>query len=450
MTVSDNFVESKLNMRIGSEGVTREYGTDVIARADIRGDVSAHGNKMSDVITSKLPYQGQSKKRGPVTILENSIEKRRKMDRGIKILCNNMLKDLQNHRCGFPFRKPVDPVAYNIPNYFSVVKKPMDFGTIGSKLENNVYFSIDEFAADVRLTFSNCMLFNPPFNKFHVMARELSNYFESKWKFVEKKLKLESKNALNKSISNGNKEVTRGRIMMDRTAYPSMVSSINRRKMYVEEKQKLRKDLKELLKGNMTEKLQSISKKYNLFNLKESIDMGLDAMDDEVLWELKRTTKNMLKVTAGKVEATKGTQSSACSLSDKHIDKCIDNVRGVSCPSTKLTPPASSLTSKCGSCGSLSCRCSFSSNKVRSCKNFASKTEKHSGQKDASRTDLYQENLTASRSDALDLDGNGWTPATDINMSPKKALRAAMLKSRFADTIFKARQITLLDQVIMI
>lgn len=39
----------------------------------------------------------------------------------------------------------------------------------------------------------------------------------------------------------------------------------------------------------------------------------------------------------------------------------------------------------------------------------------------------------------------GWTPLIDVQLSPKKALRAAMLKSRFADTIFKAKQKTLLD-----
>lgn len=44
--------------------------------------------------------------------------------------------------------------------------------------------------------------------------------------------------------------------------------------------------------------------------------------------------------------------------------------------------------------------------------------------------------------------GLEWTtPLLDVQMSPKKALRAAMLKSRFADTILKAQQRTLLDHV---
>ena len=33
--------------------------------------------------------------------------------------------------------------------------EPMDLGTIKSKLEKNVYSGVEEFAADIRLTFSN-------------------------------------------------------------------------------------------------------------------------------------------------------------------------------------------------------------------------------------------------------------------------------------------------------
>lgn len=44
----------------------------------------------------------------------------------------------------------------------------------------------------------------------------------------------------------------------------------------------------------------------------------------------------------------------------------------------------------------------------------------------------------------------GWTAPLDIQMSPKKALRAAMLKSRFADTILKAQKKTFLDHVMLL
>ncbi|XP_061348090.1 transcription factor GTE11-like, partial [Gastrolobium bilobum] len=111
-------------------------------------------------------------KRGPQGIIEGHKEKRH----------------------GWAFNKPVDPVALNIPDYFTVISHPMDLGTIKSKLEKNIYFSIEEFAADVRLTFSNAMTYNPPMNAVHLMATELKKIFERKWKDLEKKCKCENAN----------------------------------------------------------------------------------------------------------------------------------------------------------------------------------------------------------------------------------------------------------------
>lgn len=47
-----------------------------------------------------------------------------------------------------------------IPDYFLIVKHPMDLGTVQDKLKRNLYPTPDEFAADMRLVFSNCRLYN--------------------------------------------------------------------------------------------------------------------------------------------------------------------------------------------------------------------------------------------------------------------------------------------------
>ncbi|CDY48139.1 BnaCnng15810D [Brassica napus] len=88
--------------------------------------------------------------------------------------CQTLVDRLWSHKLGFPFRIPVDPVLLNIPDYFTVIKHPMDLGTIRSRLRNGEYSSPLDFAADVRLTFSNSMAYNPPGNQYHKMARDLS------------------------------------------------------------------------------------------------------------------------------------------------------------------------------------------------------------------------------------------------------------------------------------
>ena len=47
-------------------------------------------------------------------------------------------------------------------DYFNIVKRPMDMGTIKKKLEQNVYRTAKECVEDFRLMFSNCYLYNKP------------------------------------------------------------------------------------------------------------------------------------------------------------------------------------------------------------------------------------------------------------------------------------------------
>ncbi|VAI76194.1 unnamed protein product [Triticum turgidum subsp. durum] len=102
--------------------------------------------------------------------------------------CQELLKNLMKHRSAGPFVMPVDPVKLCIPDYFDIVKHPMDLGTIQKKLNAGVYPTPWEFAADVRLTFSNAILYNPVGNAVNIMAQTMSSVFEPRWKPIEKKL----------------------------------------------------------------------------------------------------------------------------------------------------------------------------------------------------------------------------------------------------------------------
>jgi len=104
-------------------------------------------------------------------------------------LCGNIVRKLIDHKCGWLFKEPVDPDLYGIPDYFDVIRSPMDLGTIKNKLTKKKYVSIEDFAADVRLTFSNAMKYNPPGNDVHIFAKELNEMFDSEWESVERKFR---------------------------------------------------------------------------------------------------------------------------------------------------------------------------------------------------------------------------------------------------------------------
>ncbi|CAG8762686.1 17177_t:CDS:2, partial [Acaulospora morrowiae] len=54
---------------------------------------------------------------------------------------------------------------------------PMDLGTVDVKLNNVEYENVDAFVADIRLIFSNCILYNGPVHQYAIYAKELDNFF---------------------------------------------------------------------------------------------------------------------------------------------------------------------------------------------------------------------------------------------------------------------------------
>ena len=80
-----------------------------------------------------------------------------------------------------PFDFPVDPVALNIPNYFKIIKNPMDLSTVQSNLKNGTYQSAKDFYNDMKLIFHNCYKFNPSTDAVYGMGKSSEELFERLW-----------------------------------------------------------------------------------------------------------------------------------------------------------------------------------------------------------------------------------------------------------------------------
>lgn len=55
--------------------------------------------------------------------------------------CHFILNQLKKHKSASPFLMPVDPKRDGIPNYFDIVKQPMDLSTIEHNLTEGRYIS---------------------------------------------------------------------------------------------------------------------------------------------------------------------------------------------------------------------------------------------------------------------------------------------------------------------
>ena len=109
----------------------------------------------------------------------------------LKSKCSEVLKGLQTHQHGWVFNCPVDPVELGLPDYFEVIKKPMDLGTVHKRLDQGLYHSINDFKNDVNLTFENAMTYNEKGSVVYDMAKELKVKFEADHKKMMKELDAE-------------------------------------------------------------------------------------------------------------------------------------------------------------------------------------------------------------------------------------------------------------------
>lgn len=99
--------------------------------------------------------------------------------------CRNLLTELIRNDNAWPFTDKVSPDDY--PNYYEVIKEPMDFQTIKSKCTKTLtsttkpYETKEQFAYDCRLIFDNCEFFNEDKSDIGRAGHKLRAFFETKW-----------------------------------------------------------------------------------------------------------------------------------------------------------------------------------------------------------------------------------------------------------------------------
>lgn len=91
--------------------------------------------------------------------------------------CLPLVRKLIDHDHGWVFKDAVDPVELGIPDYFEVVKHPMDLTLVVKKLQEGTYKDLASFERDTKLVFENAILFNGEDSDVGGMAQELLDIF---------------------------------------------------------------------------------------------------------------------------------------------------------------------------------------------------------------------------------------------------------------------------------
>ncbi|MEQ2166173.1 hypothetical protein GOODEAATRI_025167, partial [Goodea atripinnis] len=78
-----------------------------------------------------------------------------------------------------PFRQPVDPMVLGIPDYFDIVKNPIDLSTIKRKLDTGQYQEPWQYVDDIWLMFNNAWLYNRKTSRVYKYCTKLAEVFEA-------------------------------------------------------------------------------------------------------------------------------------------------------------------------------------------------------------------------------------------------------------------------------
>ncbi|KAI5448292.1 transcription factor GTE7 [Lathyrus oleraceus] len=268
--------------------------------------------------------------------------------------CGQVLQKLMKTKQAYYFNAPVDVVGMNLHDYYDIIKRPMDLGTVKSNLLKNIYATPAEFAFDVRLAFNNALTYNPKGHVVNTAAEQLLARFEklygplhrkyeeclnhdhhfeeelqaSSWNHVEPpervKKKRENPNTVPPAeyhhpeppqpLASSSKPPVEQPPMMQspvrmRTPSPLQVTPVkplkqpkpkardpNKRDMNLEEKQKLGIGLQSLPSEKMEQVVQIIRKRNgHLEQDGDEIELDIEAVDTETLWELDRLVTNWKK-----------------------------------------------------------------------------------------------------------------------------------------------------------
>ncbi|OHS96941.1 Bromodomain containing protein [Tritrichomonas foetus] len=100
------------------------------------------------------------------------------MDEYTKKKCLSIMEKLEKHPIAQMFAEPVDPIRDEAPNYFKIIKKPMDFSTVKEKLRNNKYPTTHLWKEEIQLIFSNALTYNGKSSTVGIVATELHHKFK--------------------------------------------------------------------------------------------------------------------------------------------------------------------------------------------------------------------------------------------------------------------------------
>ncbi|KAH6566954.1 hypothetical protein BASA60_009235 [Batrachochytrium salamandrivorans] len=103
------------------------------------------------------------------------------------IFMMKMVVELKEDDNSWPF---LEPVA-GVPDYYDIIKEPMDLGTLERNVEADKYNRSEQFFRDVLLIFSNCRTYNEDSSPYARCAVRVDKWFRERYKILKAEMRIE-------------------------------------------------------------------------------------------------------------------------------------------------------------------------------------------------------------------------------------------------------------------
>ncbi|KAL2911493.1 histone acetyltransferase [Polyrhizophydium stewartii] len=103
------------------------------------------------------------------------------------IFLKKMVTELKEDDNSWPF---LEPVA-GVPDYYDIIKEPMDIGTLEKNVEADKYSNSEQFYKDVMLIFSNCRTYNEDSSPYARCATRVEKTFKERFKILKAEMRVE-------------------------------------------------------------------------------------------------------------------------------------------------------------------------------------------------------------------------------------------------------------------
>ncbi|XP_060705627.1 histone acetyltransferase p300-like [Hemiscyllium ocellatum] len=161
--------KQEIKQEIKEEPATEECKQEPMEADEKKPEVKGESKEEEDnasLATQSSPASGQSRKK-----IFKPEELRQALMPTLEALYRQDPESL-------PFRQPVDPQQLGIPDYFDIVKTPMDLSTIKRKLDTGQYQEPWQYVDDIWLMFNNAWLYNRKTSRVYKYCTKLAEVFE--------------------------------------------------------------------------------------------------------------------------------------------------------------------------------------------------------------------------------------------------------------------------------